>query len=143
MGWIFFKPSYERMESIDKNDLERDPGQFLLTICLNEIWVFHTLPVVRYQHRNYSKNLSISNMLFKLTFIFSPNCVFFWDYRAYIIRQHLGGCQRGIRMGQFDGKSYQYVFWSACVYGCMSLTSWNSVALHFSREFVRSCLTCL
>ncbi|KAF8585127.1 hypothetical protein K439DRAFT_1083268 [Ramaria rubella] len=34
MGWIFYKPSYPRMELIDKNDLEQDP-------------------VVKYQHQNY------------------------------------------------------------------------------------------
>ncbi|KIJ53481.1 hypothetical protein M422DRAFT_25353 [Sphaerobolus stellatus SS14] len=34
MGWIFFKPSYPRLESIDKDDLERDP-------------------VVKFQHRYY------------------------------------------------------------------------------------------
>ncbi|KAI0695641.1 hypothetical protein BC835DRAFT_1346080 [Cytidiella melzeri] len=34
MGWIFFKPTYERMPLIERDDLDRDP-------------------VVRWQHRNY------------------------------------------------------------------------------------------
>ncbi|KAF8514750.1 hypothetical protein JB92DRAFT_3088505 [Gautieria morchelliformis] len=34
MGWIFFKPSYSRMASVDRSDLEKDA-------------------VVRYQHKNY------------------------------------------------------------------------------------------
>ena len=29
VGWIFFKPSYARMASIDRDDLEKDPGQLL------------------------------------------------------------------------------------------------------------------
>jgi hypothetical protein len=32
MGWIFFKQRYERMETIDKEDLESDPGEFLLLL---------------------------------------------------------------------------------------------------------------
>lgn len=31
MGWIFFKPSYERINLIDRDDLDRDPGKFLIT----------------------------------------------------------------------------------------------------------------
>ena len=30
MGWIFYKPNYERMGLIDKEDLENDPGAFLV-----------------------------------------------------------------------------------------------------------------
>jgi fatty-acid desaturase len=26
MGWIFFKPTYEKMELVDKEDLDNDPG---------------------------------------------------------------------------------------------------------------------
>lgn len=27
MGWIFFKPRYERLELIDRADLDNDPGK--------------------------------------------------------------------------------------------------------------------
>lgn len=27
VGWIFFKAKYERMDLIDRQDLERDPGE--------------------------------------------------------------------------------------------------------------------
>lgn len=27
MGWIFFKPTYTRMELVDRDDLDRDPGE--------------------------------------------------------------------------------------------------------------------
>lgn len=27
MGWIFFKPKYERMALIERDDLENDPGE--------------------------------------------------------------------------------------------------------------------
>ena len=30
MGWIFFKPRYERLELIDCADLDNDPGESLL-----------------------------------------------------------------------------------------------------------------
>ena len=30
MGWIFYKPNYERMSLIDKDDLENDPGGSLV-----------------------------------------------------------------------------------------------------------------
>lgn len=26
MGWIFYKPTYERMELIERDDLDKDPG---------------------------------------------------------------------------------------------------------------------
>jgi stearoyl-CoA desaturase (delta-9 desaturase) len=34
MGWIFFKPNYERMELVDRQDLDHDP-------------------IVRFQHKYY------------------------------------------------------------------------------------------
>ncbi|KAF8831729.1 hypothetical protein HHX47_DHR1001275 [Lentinula edodes] len=31
MGWIFFKPTYTRMELVDRDDLDRDPGPWIHT----------------------------------------------------------------------------------------------------------------
>lgn len=34
MGWIFYKPNYERMELIERDDLDNDPGLWsLFSIC--------------------------------------------------------------------------------------------------------------
>jgi stearoyl-CoA desaturase (delta-9 desaturase) len=51
MGWIFFKPTYERMPLIDHRDLDSDPGtrvSFVLHIPGAD-----THSVVRFQHKYY------------------------------------------------------------------------------------------
>ena len=51
MGWIFYKPNYERMDLIDRDDLDNDPGLWsLFSIC--QIILAYSL-VVRFQHKYY------------------------------------------------------------------------------------------
>jgi hypothetical protein len=52
MGWIFLKPTYERMELIDREDLDSDPGESRrISPCPSE--GLSVPPVVRFQHKNY------------------------------------------------------------------------------------------
>jgi hypothetical protein len=39
MGWIFYKPNYERMELVDREDLDSDPSE-----CFDFIWQEVVLP---------------------------------------------------------------------------------------------------
>ena len=36
MGWIFFKPKYERMSLIDHDDLDNDPGVYRVSVCVKQ-----------------------------------------------------------------------------------------------------------
>ncbi|KAF5385066.1 hypothetical protein D9615_001252 [Tricholomella constricta] len=51
IGWIFFKPKYERLELVDRDDLLGDPG-----MDITSRWIFlpsNPHPVVRFQHAYY------------------------------------------------------------------------------------------
>jgi stearoyl-CoA desaturase (delta-9 desaturase) len=54
MGWIFRKPSYPRMQSVERKDLDADPGpcHFLLPTFLMLI-PRAAIVVVRFQHKYY------------------------------------------------------------------------------------------
>ena len=54
MGWIFFKPQYERLELIDRTDLDNDPGKSPLPLPANAS-PEHTPTVVRLQHKYYGE----------------------------------------------------------------------------------------
>lgn len=52
MGWIFFKKRYERLELIDKVDLQNDEGA-RVSILLYIILLKRPFIVVRFQHQYY------------------------------------------------------------------------------------------
>jgi hypothetical protein len=37
MGWIFYKPTYERMTLIERDDLENDPGALLSKLLIGGV----------------------------------------------------------------------------------------------------------
>lgn len=50
MGWIFFKPIYERIDLVERSDLDNDPGLSFI-VCFKARL---TSPeVVRLQHKYY------------------------------------------------------------------------------------------
>ena len=53
MGWIFYKPSYEKIGLIDKDDIDNDFGM----PCLRAIRIYNLICVLvaRLQHKHYSK----------------------------------------------------------------------------------------
>lgn len=52
MGWIFFKPKYERMELVDREDLDSDPGK-VVPSCGDYVAQDGYAAVVRFQHKHY------------------------------------------------------------------------------------------
>lgn len=42
MGWIFFKPKYERLDQVDRQDLEADPGSSTEFYCFALLTPFYS-----------------------------------------------------------------------------------------------------
>lgn len=53
MGWIFFKSQYERMATIDRDDLEGDIGSYMLS-DVAVMPISNGPAVVQLQHKYYS-----------------------------------------------------------------------------------------
>lgn len=53
MGWIFFKSQYERMATIDRDDLEGDIGSYMLSDAV-DMPNSNCPTVVELQHKYYS-----------------------------------------------------------------------------------------
>ncbi|KAH0591074.1 hypothetical protein H2248_001180 [Termitomyces sp. 'cryptogamus'] len=51
IGWIFFKPNYERLETVDREDLVSDPGVLIQGNARK--YLLNTHQVVRFQHAYY------------------------------------------------------------------------------------------
>ena len=56
VGWIFYKPTYERLELVDRKDLDNDPGERAQGLVSGDVNSDLVILVVRWQHRFYGKN---------------------------------------------------------------------------------------
>jgi stearoyl-CoA desaturase (delta-9 desaturase) len=56
MGWIFFKPSYEKLSQVDRDDLDNDPGMRMAFFSFTPVLRIHTV-VVRFQHEYYGESM--------------------------------------------------------------------------------------
>jgi stearoyl-CoA desaturase (delta-9 desaturase) len=105
MGWIFFKPRYERMALVDKEDLENDP-------------------VVAFQHKYY---VPIAVLV---GFILPPCLGYFWGdgFGAFI----WGGLVARVLSTSISATSVDYMWTSGfavwhCVFAVNSLAHWHGL----------------
>ena len=91
MGWIFYKPTYERMALVDKEDLESDPGIFFVLQQYQKL----TCSVVCFQHNYYSKVhnclSTCSNIIHSSSRAVLWLCVTFYDWTG-MERPHWSIC---------------------------------------------------
>jgi hypothetical protein len=127
MGWIFYKPTYERMDLIERHDLESDPGslprcysQHRLTIYIHLKWFAYSTDImVRRRHiwigaqvKFTSEYSSVSSLL-RLRLSYSTGFL-------------MGRCTGRLYLGGVGGKIMQYA--PTVVY---ESTGWYSHFLQF------------
>lgn len=99
MGWIFFKPQYERISLIERDDLENDPGIFFWTYFKNCQFSMIYL-VVRFQHKYYGQAILILHKPISISQNFNSSFgVDFWTHPTNISWVLMEWCLRRVCLG--------------------------------------------
>lgn len=131
--WIFYKPTYERMELVDREDLDSDPGTYasLYFHCL-----FLLLKTVVRQSSAFNTNIMVFNQVSPIASAqmhFSPLGIFLWIHFAHFIGGDLGRSLGCVRVGWSGRSACQ---WVICLKLKSFLTEACSMALHLSCQLV-------